>query len=618
MDKDKNNQNTSIEVYSPDISNGYKAYFGNVLISSSRDLTIIEERYLTLLIAKAAEQLSKYEHLSGVRFEPDDVLCPKYIRFSPKELLLNSKNYDKARKDAEEMAGKTITFETEDDYGDKITRIVHLTGPVDIKCRDENSKRKDPYILLRIEPELWKLILDMSKGFSAIDIKYMFRLKKPASMRLLPLFFNLTKNPVDKRYIPPYSIDKLRKMFGKENEYRDTAAFISRVIDPALEEIKSLDAPFYGEKRLIKDSRGKIEKLQFVPRINLSKFEVAFPCLLPDSPVFRSKSLAKVFAFKYAWEKIPKQVANIIDFAQEYIENDAELCNVVADIQPYTRNSDVGEIGGFVSLMKTYLRRHYNVEYVAPSKGGTVYPSRREGECYTDWQLLKYPYLSLNAYEDLRQKALLEAQKKHYTEDFMKIKTMADELMKEMQVQSVDNVKLIYGTEHLTDLQIFENVKAGIIDDRNVEKYDEESYNRLSFIVSLMLECNMNGLDFTWELTQERLAADYYHHSPAPSLSAASASDDGDDYNLYNIIEAIDKVWDGTLPVNYLDKVPEWYRNHYGEQIETAVKMMKENDYKDSTELFESVMKNLYGDNVFHHNEIIENNTKTLFEDLSN
>lgn len=520
---DKDNEN--IAVYSPDMANGYMAYFGNVLINSSRDLTIIEERYLTLLIAKAAEQLKKYLHLNGQSFEPDAALCPKYIRFSPKELLRNSKNYEKIRKNAEEMASKTITFETKDAAGNKVIRIVHLTGPVDIKDYDDkNTNRpKDPYILLRIEPELWRLLLDMSKGFSAIDIKYMFRVKRPASMRLMPLFFNIQKNPMDKRYIPPYSIERLRKMLGKEDEYRDTAAFISRVIDPALEEIRKLDAPFYGEKKLITDSRGKIEKIQFVPRLNLSKFEIAFPCLLPDSPVFRSENLKKVFSVKYGWEKIPKQIENVIDFAQEYIEDDNELCNLVEDLQPQTRSSEVGQIGGFISLMKAHIKKKYNIEYVAPSKRGKAGPVRREGECYTDWQLIKYRNIALNAYEEIRQKALIEAQLKHFSEDFMTIKAVADEIIDGLNLPGdEENAKLIYGTEHLTDSQIFENVKANILDDKNVEKYDEDSYNRLQFIVGLMLDCNQNNREFTWEFTQQRMAEDFYHHSliqESPTIS---------------------------------------------------------------------------------------------------
>ena len=479
------------------LSESVMGYYGNVLIGSSRNFNITEERYLMLLVAKASEQLSKYKKVWGNQFKPDEAICPKYIYFSPRVLLTEgSKKYSEVREAAEKFASKTISTAIKGPKGKNITRIVHLSGPIDIGTDNIG----DSYVKMRIEEELWEIILDMSKGFSYLDIRYLFRLSRPESMRLLPMFYNssMFKHPdgAAKQFDLTYNLNNLKHMFGLDKSYKtkdgtdDYANFVKKVVVPALEEIRNSGCPFYadfelltGEKEEGKKGPAPKNKIRFIPRKNLSLYQSYYACLLPGNSPIRSEKVIQLLAQKYHFgSDIPKQVENVVCFAQNYISDDEDLWNVLYDIYPFTRSYDKGVEAGLIDQIKRHIKKHYDVEYVAPSKlKAEKKRIAKDGRQYTDWELVSVldPDMDLLPADVERLKALTEAQETLGKTEFHNVVEYADKLQDE-QLQAKDSdVKFIYGIDHLTDRQIFDNIKAGVIDDENTEKLDQNSYDRM-------------------------------------------------------------------------------------------------------------------------------------------
>ena len=627
MGKDSKNELVLVQ---KNLSESVMGYYGNVLIGSSRDFKITEERYLMLLVAKASEQLAKYKKVWGNQFKPDEAICPKYIYFSPKVLLQEGcKKYKEVREAAENFAKKIITAETKDVKGRKVTRIVHLAGPIDIVTDDIGSS----FIKLRIEEELWELILDMSKGFSYLDIRYLFRLSKAESMRLLPMFYNssIFKHPdgMSGQFDLTYNLNTLKHMFGLDNSYKtkdgadDYANFVKKVIEPALDEIRNSGCPFYadfellqGEKEEGKKGPAPKNRIRFIPRKNLTIHQSYYACLLPGNSPIRSGKVIQLLEQKYHFGKeIPKQVENVVCFAQRFISNDEDLWNLLYDVYPYTRSYDKGVEAGLIDQVKRYMKKHYDVEYVAPSKlKAEKKRIAKDGRQYTDWELVSIldPDMELLPADVERLKALTEAQETLGKTEFQNVVDLADKLQEE-QIQTKDtDVRLVYGIEHLTDEQIFENVVAGVIDDKNVEKYDEDSYKRLNFIVGLMFNRDREKYpDFTWESVKEQMDANYYHRSPTLPVP-------DEEYEWFNTAELLDKIWDGSLPADYLEKAPDWYKKDFSDIIGIAYTIKAKDEYRDSSAFYEAVIKEKYEGGLDYSGKDGEDAVKSLFDDLSN
>lgn len=109
-----------------------------------------------------------------------------------------------------------------------------------------------------IDPRIWDVILNFSKGFRAIELKYTLWFSSVYTMRFYELLSRQTTLE--------HTFEELKEWFGLKDKYQGKDGikdFMRRVIDPAQQELKD-KAPFYFEYAPIKkDGSRKINAFKF-------------------------------------------------------------------------------------------------------------------------------------------------------------------------------------------------------------------------------------------------------------------------------------------------------------------------------------------------------------------
>lgn len=130
----------------------------------------------------------------------------------------DDRNYDKARNAIEELMGKFITYDDGETY--RATQILNEVEMTRLKGR----------MIIRVNRNLWKAMLDFSKGYRMIDIETVLKLRSGYSMRLYSLVCT-AKTPLT------FTIDQLRQMWDLGDRYKATKDFIRNTVDLAKEEL---------------------------------------------------------------------------------------------------------------------------------------------------------------------------------------------------------------------------------------------------------------------------------------------------------------------------------------------------------------------------------------------
>lgn len=130
----------------------------------------------------------------------------------------DDRNYDKARAAVEELMSKFISFDDGNTY--RATQILN----------DAELSRLKGRMVIRVNRNIWRAMLDFSKGYRSIDLETMFRLRSFYAMRLYPLVA-MSKTPLT------YSIQQLREMWVLTDKYKATKDFIRNTVAQAKEEL---------------------------------------------------------------------------------------------------------------------------------------------------------------------------------------------------------------------------------------------------------------------------------------------------------------------------------------------------------------------------------------------
>ncbi len=125
------------------------------------------------------------------------------------------------------------------------------------------TKISNGYITCRVEPELWEVFADFTKGFRRFEIETVLQLKSTYSLRLYKLISGQQK-PLN------WSLDDLKKMLGVEGKYKRPRDFIQKVIHPAKIELDEI-APWGFDyviltTRTSATGRAKINAIRCLPK----------------------------------------------------------------------------------------------------------------------------------------------------------------------------------------------------------------------------------------------------------------------------------------------------------------------------------------------------------------
>lgn len=240
MGQVKQRKNNGVTVSNRDQIQSY------ILTTAKYDFNVYEKRLLYRLVEiaqseiegiKFANDCKKIEHNLWGRLE---VTLPVASLLSGEE----DKNYSKAKKALDSLSEKKFYYED-----DKVWEKLFI-------IKSPKIQKYKNTMTFELEPRIWNVILDFSKGYRKYELVTAMNFKSTYSMR----FYELLSGQKTKLI---YSIDQLKEMFLVADKYAKTNDFIRYVVEPAKKELDE-SSPYSFEWSANKEGR-KIVSLNFYP-----------------------------------------------------------------------------------------------------------------------------------------------------------------------------------------------------------------------------------------------------------------------------------------------------------------------------------------------------------------
>lgn len=247
-----------------------------IFASSGRSLSIYSERLLVKIVDVAQKRLLGADFKSGesLRQLSTGDLSEVEIEIPIRSLLGSDgdryNNYQQAKDAVMELMRSPYFLERQ-----KMTR-----AGVPVFDKDGNPEMelygnqilnncyvnvKPGYIIIKVNEETWKGILDFSKGFRRYDLTAALKLKLPSSLRLFRLLSNLS-SPIT------YSIDELKMMWHTEDKYKEPRDFVRRIIEPAKKELDEKAPWSFSYVCNRKAGERKMSSVTFIPERKITNF----------------------------------------------------------------------------------------------------------------------------------------------------------------------------------------------------------------------------------------------------------------------------------------------------------------------------------------------------------
>ena len=181
----------------------------------------------------------------------------------------------------------------------KIWKIVGL-------IEKPNFGYKRGWVRFEIQPEVYRVLLDFSKGFRKFDIAVAMKMKSPYSMRLYELMSG-QKDPLE------FRITELKKMFMLSDKYSNNSDFIRRVIAPAQKELDAKSPVSFRFK--VKKTGVRIFSLVFIPIVYPER----------QNPVLCERNLISRVSLMWDFSREERKVLYEIGFSDREIRNNYNL-----------------------------------------------------------------------------------------------------------------------------------------------------------------------------------------------------------------------------------------------------------------------------------------------------
>jgi plasmid replication initiation protein len=174
-----------------------------------------------------------------------------------KDFGLSSNNaYAMLREGAKNLMNKTVTLKYEKD-GVVRGEMYHLIRKIDyLESGQKQDGESQEYIDVKIEEDLKPFLLQLSKNFTAYDLKNVSKLGT-YSIRIYELLKQYES--IGKRTL---KVEEMKLMFDLSKEYPLFANFYQKVIEPAIKEINKYTDLRVATPEKIKDGK-RVEALRF-------------------------------------------------------------------------------------------------------------------------------------------------------------------------------------------------------------------------------------------------------------------------------------------------------------------------------------------------------------------
>ena len=186
------------------------------------DFGIYSERLLLRLVELAQREVRGLDFKGGTSIGKVDVgeWGDAEIIVPVKDILSGEedKNYSKAKQAVRNLMGRFLEYEDDQKY-----RATQILNEVDV---DKVAGK----MVIRVNRNIWRAMLDFSKGFRKYELETAVKLRGKYSLRIYKL--------VSKQSDPiTYSISDLRAMWGLTEKYKKVDDFIKNTIVSAKEEL---------------------------------------------------------------------------------------------------------------------------------------------------------------------------------------------------------------------------------------------------------------------------------------------------------------------------------------------------------------------------------------------
>ena len=210
----ENDQNK--EIISKEIVESY------IFSTVRHDFGIYSERLLLRLVELAQREIRGLDFKGGTSIGKVEIgeWGDAEVIIPVKDILSgdDDKNYTKAKAAVRNLMGRFLEYEDDQKY--KATQILN---EVDV---DKVAGK----MVIRVNRNIWRAMLDFSKGFRKYELETAVKLRGKYSLRIYKL--------VSKQSDPiTYTITDLRKMWGLTDKYKKVDDFIKNTVVSAKEEL---------------------------------------------------------------------------------------------------------------------------------------------------------------------------------------------------------------------------------------------------------------------------------------------------------------------------------------------------------------------------------------------
>lgn len=314
-----------------------------VFTMAKYDFSVYEKRIIYRLVELAQCELQGVK-MKDSMYQITPTQFGKEIQMPVSAILRDEKdnNYEIAKKAFKSLATKGVEYEDKDTWS--FTNII--TCP--------KIKKGEGIAKFNVYDDIWKCILNFTKGYRKYELATAMSFKSVYSMRFYELLSG-QKRPLS------FSVDDLRERFKLKNKYKRADDFKKNILDVAKKELDESSPYSFTYEEITEPSRGrngyKVTGYTFTPRFIMKN---------RDEELYKKELTAKIGNITGRFGMLDKNVSDYLlynlDIPKESINSNKEvflqaqkvipdLVSVLAEIGPKMREKGK-PIGYLINTLK--------------------------------------------------------------------------------------------------------------------------------------------------------------------------------------------------------------------------------------------------------------------------
>ena len=351
-----------------------------LLTTAGRDWGVYAEKFLLRLVEIAQGDIQGMDFKKGKDMKPHsptlnypnltkNAIGDAIVSIPIKDLLPDDgyTNYEYIRETIEQLQTKIMRWEAPktDAKGNIVYNdqgvAVRKWKSVQLIGEAEGENDINSCITVRINTNIWNVMVDFTKGFRAFDLNIAMRLQSKYALRLYQLM-SRQETPLT------YSIEDLKKQWGLEDKYPRPDDFIKRTIIPAKEELDAT-SPYTFDFIPVKSKvpgRGNkpVTHITFFPKHQI-QYETARGTKGFDETQMLKEPIRRILKEKYSFEWYELQTTfDLLYTAQKTMtgadEDHPDLLTFLVNLSHNVSKAE-DKKKYIIGSIKRHLKEKYNV-----------------------------------------------------------------------------------------------------------------------------------------------------------------------------------------------------------------------------------------------------------------